>query len=69
MERKIQPLLDELNADGYQKGKDWRDYHVFLPKYEGKPKIGLPYVILEKDGEMRISTPKESMDYLDFCNK
>lgn len=63
---KLESLLDELDAEGYKKGIPWNGYEVYIPIYAGTPKIGLPYVILEKGTTMRICTPDESLQYLDY---
>lgn len=64
---KIEEMIDALNADGYEEGEPWKGFHVYIPKYNGTPAVGLPYVILAKNDEIRISTDEESMEYLDFC--
>ena len=56
----------ELLADSYKRGVDWKGYQVYIPQYKGHPCIGLPYVVLVKNGEVRLSTPKESEEYLLF---
>lgn len=68
MKDKLESMLDEMEAEGYEKGKPWKGYNVYIPKYSGGPKIGLPYVLLEKDGKIRYSTTEESFEYLDFMN-
>ena len=62
----IQELVEDLGAKSYKKGLDWNGYNVYIPVYEGNPAIGLPYVILEKGEEIRVSTPDESLAYLDY---
>lgn len=68
MNDKLESMLDEMEAEGYEKGPSWEGYNVYIPTYRGDPKIGLPYVILEKGGRLRISSPDESLEYLDFMN-
>ena len=63
LQEQIDGLLDELGAEYAKEGHPWEEYRVFIPVYNGNPKIGLPYVILVKDGDARISTGKESMEY------
>jgi len=62
----IQGLLEELGAVSYQKSIDWKGYNVYVPIYKGKPCIGLPYVVLVKGEEVRLSTPDESLEYLEY---
>lgn len=66
MDEYIQELVEDLGAKSYKKGIDWNGYNVYIPVYEGNPIIGLPYVILEKGEEIRVSTPDESLAYLDY---
>lgn len=68
LEEKILNLLDELNADDYEEGRSWNGYKVYIPVYDELAIVGLPFVILEKDNEVRISTGSEAMEYLDFEN-
>lgn len=65
MNEKAKKLIAELGAKRARKGKDFMGYEVFIPQYNGNPKIGLPLVVLQKGDEARISTNKEAMDYLD----
>lgn len=62
----IQELMDELNAKSYSKGESWKGYEVYIPNYEEDLYMGMPYVVLVKDGKARISTPEESLEYLDY---
>ena len=62
----IKTLVEELGARSYKKGKSWKGYNVYVPVYEKEAYIGLPYVILEKNGEARICTDKEALEYLSF---
>lgn len=59
----ILDLARDLNADSVTVGKG---YNVYKPEYKDGAIVGLPYVILEKDGKARISTEKEAFEYLDF---
>lgn len=62
----ILDLARDLNADSVTVGKGWKGYNVYKPEYKDGAIVGLPYVILEKDGKARISTEKEAFEYLDF---
>lgn len=60
----LKNLIDELMGDGYREGPQWNGYRVYIPTYNQPMYIGLPLVVLEKDGEYRISTDEEAMQYL-----
>ena len=66
MEEMIQALIEDLGAKSYKKGVDWKGFKVYIPKYTGNPCIGLPYVVLQKGDEVRLSTPDESLEYLEY---
>lgn len=61
-------LARDLNADSVTVGKNWKGYNVYKPEYEDGAIVGLPYVILEKVGNARISTEEEAFEYLDYEN-
>ena len=65
MNKLIKELIKDLGGCDYKRGVDWKGYKVYIPQYEGNPCIGLPYVVLKKGEDIRISTPEESLDYLD----
>lgn len=53
----------------WQLDKPWKGYQVYAPYfYKTAPIIGLPYVVLVKDGMARLSTDEESLEYLNFVN-
>ncbi len=62
----IERFMDGLLADDYEKGFDWNGYEVFEPIYYRPTFAGLPLVVLVKDKEVRLSTGKESLEYLDY---
>ena len=62
----IRSLIEELNTSEYKKGRPWKGYEVYEPVYDEDVCIGLPYVILAKDDEVRISTDDEALEYLAF---
>ena len=68
MNDNIRELAYDLNASDVKQGKNWKGYQVYEPIYKKQCFIGLPYVILVKDGKARISTDKESLEYEDFIN-
>lgn len=56
----------DYNFDGLKKGRDWNGYEVWEELYDKPACVGYPLVILVKGGEIRESSPEESLDYLDF---
>ena len=60
--------MAELGAKAYKEGKPWCGYKVYLPVYEGNPVIGIPYVVLQSEEEVRLCTPDEAMEYLEFSS-
>lgn len=65
----IRSFLEELNASEYKKGKPWKGYLVYEPVYDEDVCMGLPYVILANDDEVRISTDDEALDYLAYSSR
>ena len=63
---RIKSLIYDLGAQDFKRGIDWKGNKVFIPVYKGNPTIGLPLVVFEKDGEARISTDEESLEYLSY---
>ena len=45
-------------------GAEWDGYTVDIPELDGI--VGLPLVILTKDGDSHISDPDEAIDYLSY---
>ena len=66
MKKIMKVLLEELGAKSYKKGVAWNGYNVYIPEYKGNPTLGLPYVVLERGEEIRISSPEESLAYLEY---
>lgn len=66
MREKIREYAHYLHADGVKRGIDYKGYKVYVPVYEKEVKIGLPYVIFEKNRKIRLSTITEAFDYLDY---
>lgn len=64
----IQQIIEQLSADGVKRGKDWKDYQVYVPIYKVNSCVGLPLVILVSPSETRLSTAEEALEYLDFEN-
>lgn len=61
-------LYDELGADYYKQG-EWNGYTVYEPVYNQDCYIGFPLVVLEKDGEVRLSTNEEALEYLQYSEQ
>lgn len=66
MNDKIKELLNELNADGVKTGVDFKGYKIYEPVYDKPVYIGYPYIIMENDREVRLSTEQESVDYIGY---
>ena len=60
----IKELIEQLHAVSYKQGEDYKGYKVFVPVYNREVTLGLPLVVLANDKEVRISTPEESIEYL-----
>ncbi len=50
---------------------DWNGWRAYEPFFEGEGTafVGLPLVILEKDGLIRMSTPEEAFAVTDVLDK
>ena len=62
---KVEEFMNSLEADDYHEGANWHGYTVYVPDYDKSTYIGLPYIVLVKGNEVRLSTPEESLEYLD----
>jgi hypothetical protein len=65
----ISQLKRYIFADSFKKGKFWNGYNVYVPVFKNEYTGGFPFVVLEKDGEFRRCTQKESLEYLNFEKK
>jgi hypothetical protein len=63
----ILKFAQKQGYDNIEYVEEWRGYQVYAPIFNSKEMlyIGLPYVILVKDNEIRMSTPDESLERLD----
>lgn len=68
LKEKLTDACCELMAVRLEERGSWRGCSVYVPVYKGCPKIGLPYVVLVTDADVRISTEEESLSYLDYVN-
>ncbi len=70
MNEKVILFAKERGYLGVEIGKIWNGYQVFEPYFSKKDVSynGFPLVILVKNNEIRMSTPEESIDYLNFSN-
>ena len=66
LEALLEDLLEELMADGWRSGVDWKGYSVIEPVYDKVMCMGLPYVILIKGDDARICEPDEAIEYLNY---
>ena len=62
-------IYEELGADDMERGEDWKGYEVYEPIYNEHVTIGYPLVVLVKDKDVRLSTPEESLEYLEYKRK
>lgn len=62
--KNIKLAIRALGANRYKKAKPWNGYDVYEPKYTEMAYRGLPYVVLVKDDEVRLSTTDETIEYL-----
>lgn len=60
----VKRLAQELGASELIKYDDWHGYTVYEPVYTELEYIGLPYIILVKDDEVRLSTIDETFEWL-----
>ncbi len=73
-EKELEKAKEEFKksrlADEVVRVKDWNGYQIYRAKYNEKaPYLGYPLVLMakESENEIRISSPDESMEYLDYC--
>lgn len=70
LENKMKDIMKtELFADKWKKGARWKDYDVYIPIRKKRICLGYPFVVLVKGGEVRSSTPEESLSYRLYENK
>lgn len=73
MDKKTRKRLREykvmLMADAFVKGKEWRGYTVYMPVYKKEKDVGLPRVVLERNGVFRESSYQECFEYMTFIGK
>lgn len=62
--KNIKLAIRALGANRYKKVKPWNGYDVYEPIYTEMAYRGLPYVVLVKDDEVRLSTTDETIEYL-----
>ena len=67
IKKKLEICRKNLSADWLRKGKEWKDYQVYVPVYKQLYEGGLPRVAL--DGEVRLSTHEECFTYMEFISK
>ena len=66
-------VLEFARKNGYQDVKyigEWQGYKVYDTIYDDEVAyIGLPFFILEKDSKLRMTTPDECFDVLDYFDE
>ncbi len=60
---KLKVLREKLKADRLKRGKEWNGYTVYEPVYKQETIIGFPKIVLEREGEVRLSTIQECFVY------
>jgi hypothetical protein len=66
-------ILKFAKQEGYEDisyiGK-WREFEVYEPlfDFEGTSYVGLPFIILVTQDEIRMSTPEESLEQINEMN-
>lgn len=66
MNEDVLELIEDLQADEYKQGFDWKGYRVYEPIYKENPCVGPPLVVLEKNNDVRYSSIEECFEYLDY---
>jgi hypothetical protein len=69
LKKKLEEIKTFLMANSFKKGKKWQDYTVYIPIYKKGFDAKLPSVVLEKNGEVRLSSHLEAFKYIDFARK
>ena len=64
--KNIKLAIRALGASRYKKSVPWNGYDVYKPVYAEMAYRGFPFVVLVKDGKVRLSTPEETRDYTVF---
>ena len=64
--KSLEQFKKEMGAKSLRGPITWNGYEVYIPEYNGSPKIGPPLVILKKGDKVRISTYDEAFDFLDW---
>lgn len=65
----IEDFMEELIADDYKKGPNWKGYEVYEPIHFKPITIGYPLVVFVKGEDVRLSTPEESLAYLNYTQR
>ena len=59
-------MKNELQTRRFKRRPDWKGYEVYAPVCKKYCRVGLPLCVLVKDGQVRLTTPEESLEYLDY---
>ena len=70
MEKDLINKLQGLTfAEDFKRGKKWKGYNVYEPIYKEEYTGGFPKIVLEKDGEFRLSKGNEVFEYIAFTKR
>ncbi len=66
---KLKMYMQSLAADKLKRSRAWNGYKVYMPVYRKSVETGLPRMILEKDGVVRLSSYEEYFLYVKETRK
>lgn len=55
----------ELQTRRFKRRPDWKGYEVYEPVCKKYCCVGLPFYVLVKDGEVRLTRPEEGLELID----
>ena len=64
----IDKVMEYAKSKGYndiRQLESWNGYEIFEPILHEDAIIGIPFVIMVKGNNIRMSTPKETFEYMD----
>lgn len=64
MAERIQEFAAENGYTKIEKAEPWHGYDVYVPVYDEMSYVGLPFVILVRGEEIRLSTPEEALEWV-----
>lgn len=69
VKERVEEATAALSAKKYRSGAKWNGYDVYIPEYDQFSYVGLPFIVLVRGDEVRISTEDEAFEYLDNENR